>query len=246
MSAHDISEALDVLQNRVGVSEEEMASLEFLFMTALEHARHRIPNLERQVGKSPALFVQALALTYRRRDGGEDPAEWGTKDAENRSTIATATYRLLQNIKRIPGTDDAGKIDEDKLRSWVKEAQSLCAKCGRAEAGDQYIGQILSAPIGGEDGIWPCLEVRNVLEECGANEIARGVHMGVYNSRGAIWRGEGGGEERALAEKYRSWSRKLAFEYPYVASVVESIAETYDREAAREDSEAVARRRLRH
>jgi len=246
MSAYDISEALDALQKRVGVSEEEMASLEFLFVTALEHTPRRIPNLEKQVGKSPALFVQALALTCRRRDGGEDPPEWKTKDAENSSAVATATYRLLQNIKRIPGTDDAGKIDEDKLRAWVKEAQSLCARHGRAEVGDQYIGQILSAPIVGEDGIWPCLEVRNVLEECGTNDIGKGVHMGVYNSRGAHWRGEGGGQERALAEKYRSCSRKLAFEYPYVASVVESIAETYDQEGASWDSEAAVSRRLGH
>lgn len=145
-----------------------------------------------------------------------------------------------------PGTDnETGKINEKDLRTWVKEAQSLCAKYGRAEIGDQKIGQILSAPIIGDDGVWPCKEVRSVLEECGTADIAK-VHMGVYNSRGAHFRGEGGGEERALAEKYRNWSRKLAFENPYVASVVEGIAETYDREAAREDSEAAVRRRLRH
>src|SRR5439155_23729598 len=97
-----------------------MARLEFLFVQALEHSKHRIPNLEKQVGKSPALFVQALALTYRRKDGGEDPPEWGVKDTEHRSGVATAAYRLLENIKRIPGTDnDTGKIDEEALRAWV-------------------------------------------------------------------------------------------------------------------------------
>lgn len=84
------------------------------------------------------------------------------------------------------------------------------------------------------------------MEECGNEDIASGVHRGVYNARGAHWRGEGGGQERALAEKYRNWARELGFEYPYVASVVESIAVTYDHQAAREDSEAVVRRRLRH
>ena len=57
---------------------------------------------------------------------------------------------------------------------------------------------------------------------------------------------EGGGQERASAERYRNWSQKLAFEHPYVASLVESLADTYDHEAAREDSEAAVRRRLRH
>jgi addiction module HigA family antidote len=244
---HYLSDALDTLQKRAGVGEEEMARLEFLYLRALEHTSHRIPNLEKQVGKSPALFVQALALTYRRKDGGEDPPEWKPKDAEHGSAVGTAAYRLLENVKRIPGTDnETGRINEKDLRTWVKEAQCLCAEYGRAEIGDQKIGQILSAPIIGDDGVWPCKEIRNVLEECGTSDLATGVQIGVYNSRGAHFRAEGGGDERALAEKYRNWSRKLAFEYPYVANVVEGIAETYDRQAEMEDSEAAVRRRLMH
>ncbi len=246
MEAHYLSEALTFLQKRAGVSEEEMARLEFLFVTVLEHTSHRIPNLEKQVGKSPALFVQALALIYRRNDGGEDPPEFRAKDGEHSSAVGTAAYRLLVNIKRIPGTDDAGKIDEEALRAWVKEAQCLCVKYGRADIGDEKIGQLLSAPVVGADGIWPCEQVRNVLEECGTSNIATGVQIGVYNSRGVHARGEGGGQERALAEKYRSWSRKLAFEYPYVANLVEGIAERYDRQAEMQDSESAVRRRLRH
>ena len=39
-----------------------------------EHkSNHGIPNLEREIEKSPVLFVQALALIFRREDGGEDP-----------------------------------------------------------------------------------------------------------------------------------------------------------------------------
>src|SRR6185437_7117461 len=247
IESHYLSEALDTLQKRTGVTEEEMARLEFMYVGALEHTPHRIPNLERQIGKSPALFVQVLAMAFLRRDGGEDPPEWKPKSDDHRSALATAAYRLLQNFKRIPGTDvETGKISKEALRTWVKETQTLCAKYGRAKIGDQYIGQVLSSPVVGDDGVWPCQEVREVLEECGNDDVATGVHMGVYNSRGAHWRGEGGGEERALAEKYRNWSRKLASEYPYVSSVVESIAETYGQEAAREDSEAAVRRRLRH
>ncbi|HWZ42429.1 MAG TPA: HigA family addiction module antitoxin [Candidatus Saccharimonadales bacterium] len=244
--AHYLSKALNALQKRVGVSEDEMARLEFLFVSELEHTSHRIPNLEKQIGSSPALFVQALALIYPRQDGGEDPPEWVVNGDGQRSAVGTAAHRLLENVKRIPGTDDAGKIDEKALRDWIKEAQSLCIKHGRAEIGDRRIGQLLSAPTIGADGIWPSEQVRNVLEECGTAHIATGVQIGVYNARGAHFRGEGGGEERELAEKYRNWSRKLAFEYPYVANLVEGIAETYERQAAREDSEAVVRRRLGH
>jgi len=246
MDGYHLSEALDILQKRAGVSEDEMARLEFLFIRVLEHQPHRIPNLEKQLGKSPALFVQAIGLIYRRKDGGEDPPEWKVDDAEKGSALGTAAYRLLANFRRIPGTDDNGKIDEEALRTWVKQSQSLCAQYGRAEIGDQKIGEILSAPIIGKDGIWPCEEVRKILEECGTSEVTEGFQIGVYNSRGVHARGDGGGQERTLAEKYRAWTRQLAFEYPYVATVVEGIAQRYDRQAAWEDSEAAVRRRLMH
>ena len=243
---HYLSEALNTLQVRTGVTEEEMARLEFLFITALEYTGHRIPNLEKQVGKSPGLFVQALALIYRRSDGGEDPPEWKAKDEEQAVALATAAHRLLRNIKRIPGTDTAGKIDEQALSAWVKEARSLCIKSGRAEIGDQMIGQLLSAAAVGTDGAWPCEEVRKALEENPTRDIATGVQVGVYNSRGAHYRGEGGGQERALAQTYRSWSRALAFQYAYVSNLLEGIAQRYDREAEMEDSDAAVRRRLIH
>jgi len=95
-------------------------------------------------------------------------------------------------------------------------------------------------------GVWPCAVVREVLEEMGSPDIALGMLIGVYNSRGVHWRGEGGAQERGLAEKYRNWSRQLAFEYPYVANLLEQIATGYDRDAAREDSEAAVHRRLRY
>jgi addiction module HigA family antidote len=246
LDAYSLSSALKVLQGRSGVSEEELARLEFLFLKALEHTDHGIPNLERQVGKSPALFVQALALICRRNDGGQDPPEWQVDDAEQRSAVGTAAYRILENVRRLPGTDEAGKVNEEALKAWVKEVRSLCVQYGRAKIGDQKLGELLSAPIMGADGIWPCEEVRAVLEECGTDDIATGVQVGVYNSRGAHFRAEGGGEERDLAAKYRNWSRKLAFDYPYVADLVDGIAAAYDREAAMWDSEAVAQRRLRH
>ena len=68
-----ISSALSTLDGRPGVTRDEMARLEFLFIRALDHSEHGIPNLERQLAESPRLFVQVLALTFKRNDDGEDP-----------------------------------------------------------------------------------------------------------------------------------------------------------------------------
>jgi hypothetical protein len=240
-----ISSALSILAGRPGVTRDEMARLEFLFIRALDHSEHGIPNLERQLVESPRLFVQVLALTFRRNDDGQDPPEWGIQ-TEHREALWSAAYSLLNRIRRIPGTADDGIIRAADLKAWVTEARSLCLEHGRADIGDQKIGQILAAAPLGDDGIWPCTPVRELLEDIASHEIATGMGIAAYNSRGVHHRSVAGADERALAAKYRTWSRQLAFEYPYVANLVEQIAARYDHEADRENSDAAVRRRLRH
>jgi hypothetical protein len=169
-----------------------------------------------------------------------------SEDKERKEAAFSASYALLGKIKRIPGTGDDGVINASSLKEWVTEVCSLCVKYGRARIGDQKIGQILAGAPAGDDGIWPCKPVRDVLEEIGSPDIAIGGSVAVYNSRGVHARGEGGDQEREIAEKFRNWSRQLAFEYPYVANLVAQIANSYEHDAMREDSDAAVRRRLRY
>jgi addiction module HigA family antidote len=241
-----LSEALTSLDGRTGVTPDEMAQLEFLFIEALDHSEHGIPNLERQIAASPGIFVQAVALAFKRSDDGLDPAEWRIDDSERRAAVASAAYRLLGRIGRIPGTGKDGTVNTEALLAWVTEVRRLCEEYGRAEIGDQMIGQLLSKAPAEEDGLWPCLPVCEVMERIGSQHIARGFGVGVYNSRGVHARGEGGTQERELAAKYRGWAQKLAFEYPYVSAALENIAAGYDREAEWHDSDARVRKRLRY
>jgi addiction module HigA family antidote len=241
-----ISSALSILDGRPGVTRDEMARLEFLFIRALDHSQHGMPNLERQLVESPRLFVQVLALTFKRKDDGQDPPEWRVQNAAQREAVWSAAYTLLDKIRRIPGTAADGTINAVDLKAWITEARSLCREYGRADIGDQRIGHILAAAPVGDDGIWPCAPVREVLEEISSPEIAIGLQVAVYNARGVHYRDENGADERALASKYRAWSRQLAFEYPYVANLLEQIAARYEHEADREVSDAAVRRRLRH
>lgn len=240
-----ISDALDSLDGRAGVTLNEMAQLEFLFIHVLDDSKHGIPNLETQISQSPLLFVQALAFAYKRSDEGEDPPEWRIENPEQRAAIASSAYDLLRQVKKIPGTEN-GRIDAIALSSWIAEVRRLCREYGRADIGDHYIGQLLAKAPEGENGIWPCEAVCEAMEGIASSEIGRGFHLGVYNSRGAHWRGEGGEQERELAAKYRAWAERLHFEYSYVGGVLEGIAASYEREAGREDSEAKIRKRLRY
>jgi len=106
------------------------------------------------------------------------------------------------------------------------------------------IGQLLSRAPAGEDGVWPSRPVCEALEWVGSQEVAKGFRVGAYNSRGAHWRDEGGKQEREIGARYRGFAKRHAFEYPYVAGVLESIASSYDREASWNDADAKVSSRL--
>ncbi|MBB6465849.1 hypothetical protein HNQ96_001707 [Aminobacter lissarensis] len=240
-----ISDALNSLDGRAGVTRDEMAQLEFLFIDALDHSEHGIPNLENQIAESPVVFVQAVALAFKRRGEGKDPSEWMIENPEQRGAVASAAHRLLDRIKKIPGTDENGRIDAAALAAWLAEVRRLCSEYGRTEIGDHCLGQLLAKAPEGENGIWPCEPVCEAMEGVASPEIGRGFYIGVHNSRGVHWRGDGGEQERALAAKYRARAERLHFDYPYMGGVLEDIATSYEREANRQDSEAKITKRLR-
>ena len=247
----NLSKALDSLDGRSGVTVDEMAQLEFAFIDALvpfggsRRQTHGIPNLERRIAESPGLFVQAVALLYRREDDGQDPPEWRVDDPE-RSSVGTGAYRLLDRIRCVPGADTEGKIDPHALRQWVTEARRLCRQHGRFRMGDRHIGQLLSRAPSEREDAWPRRAVCEVLETVASRDVADGFAMGVFNARGVVSHGweEGGEQERTLSAKYRAWARRCNFEYPFVTRILERIADRYEHDAEREDSGVLVMKRL--
>ena len=244
LSQYYISVALEELTGRSDIPREELARLEFAYIEILGHSEHGIPNLERELSESPTLFVQVLALAFRRSDNGEDPADWRPGKPENARAVATAAHKLLFQVKRIPGTREDGQIDPIILKDWLTQARLLAATHGRENIVDIVLGQWLARSPMGTDGVWPCEPVREVLEELGTAKILEGTYTGILNSRRAFYRAEGGQAERALANRYRDWSHSLANQFPFVARILEEVAATYDHDAVREDTETSIMRRL--
>ncbi|WP_127520154.1 HigA family addiction module antitoxin [Mesorhizobium sp. Z1-4] len=244
LSAYDIGEAIKELNGRPGIRPDEMAQLEFIYLRVLEDSEHGIPNLENQIAESPSLFVQAIAYVFKRDDESDDPEELQV-DPERGADMARSAFHLLERMRKIPGTDKNGVIQPDKLRDWLMAVREQANELARADVTDGRIGQLLCKAPADDDGVWPCRAVCDALEWMSSPEVSSGFQVGTRNSRGVHWRGEGGDQERELAAKYRGWATKLGYEFPYVANVLSSIADSYEREAQWEDTEAKVRRRLR-
>ncbi len=240
---YNISEALDSLNNRPGVTRDEMAELEFMFINPLEYSQHGIPNLENQITESPAFFAYVVALIYKRSDDGEDPLEWKIEDPKQREAAAWAARHLLRVITKIPGTNDDGEIDGHVLAAWISEVRQLCRNYARVDIGDHCIGELLAKAHAGKNGIWPSEAVCEAMEGIASTKIGEGFYFGTRNSRGVIELDEGGKQEHERATKYRVWAEHLLFDYPFVARVLEDIAASCERDAEMWDSNAEVRKR---
>ncbi len=240
---YSISEALDSLDSRPGVTRDEMAELEFMYINALEYSQHGIPNLENKITESPAFFAHVVARTYKRSDDREDPPEWRIEDPRQKSIAALAARQLLNEITNIPGMNDDGKIDGHALAAWISEVRQLCRDYARSDRGDHCIGELLAKAPAGKNGIWPCEAVCEALEDMASKEIGEGFYIGTLDARGVVDRGEGGKQEHELAAKYRAWSEHLLFDYPFVGRILEDIAASYEHEAEMWDSDAEVRKR---
>ncbi|MXX72820.1 MAG: helix-turn-helix domain-containing protein [Gemmatimonadetes bacterium] len=245
LDAFHIQEALTSLNERAGVIREDMAALEFMYLDVIDNSEYGLPNLEQQITSSPALYFRALALAFRHHDHGHEPPDWQIDDPQRAAAIASKARKLLDRVKRLPGTDESGKVHLTALLNWIGELRELCEKHDRAAIGDRAIGQLFSRidPIP-EEGAWPRVEVCEVLERTAAKDIGVGFCIGVHNARGVHYRGEDGEPERRLSARFRRLASEHAFEYPFVAGLLEEIASDYDREAKWHDTEGEVRKRL--
>lgn len=244
LDGYRLSDAMKHLNASRELSMDEMASLEVALVDTLTHNDYGIPNLEKKISSEPASFVQLIALMYKRRDGGTDPEQFQIPDDANKEAIFHNVYRVLDYIRRTPGSNDAGEIDVAALIHWIKEVRAQLADLSRGEIGDQCIGQLLGRCQPGKDGIWPHEAVRLALESVGTEQISRGMELAVYNSRGAVWRGHGGDQERALESKYRAWAHALAPKHPFTSRMLNNIADGYRLDAEWHDTDDNVRKRL--
>ena len=184
---------------------------------------------------NPEYFINLLSLIYRPRTDTEDAIREYSEEQRRRAGKA---YQLLLSWKDVPGSRDDGTVDELTLLDWIKAARSLAQERGLLEVCDSRIGEVLAYARGESDESWPCIPVRDALEEISVNseEILKGFSVGIFNKRGLVTRSlrEGGDQERDLARTFRAFADACQGEWtgrrrPFVAS------RSYEEDARQED-----------
>ena len=222
---------------------ERIARLEWSYLPVLEHSDRKF-TLHRMMADSPDFFVDLITKVFRARDEAkeakvEEEEDETTPDEATRN-IALNAYRLLDSWKSVPGLNEDGQLDADRLRAWVSRARAELSRLKRRAVGDSQIGRVLAYSPADADGPWPAIRIRDLLEELQSPELENGLKVEIYNQRGVTTRGleSGGAQERELAARYRADADRLADRWPRTAALLRSVSDSYEREARREDEDA--------
>ena len=233
-----VEELLQELDGRKDAREEQIASLEWAYLALLEHSRRPSVVLHRSMSSNPNFFVEVLSAAFHAAN--KERPNWSTEEAERRRNIASHANRLLDSWNKIPG-ETAGVIDGVALTEWVKQARRLCNEADRSRIGDQFIGAMLASGSRDAHKIWiPPIPVREVIEKIKNRDLELGIELAIHNSRGVTKRDplEGGEQERAIAQKYRGYSKAMSIDWPRTSALFERIARSFEDSAKIYDTDA--------
>ncbi|MEM6610212.1 MAG: HigA family addiction module antitoxin [Pseudomonadota bacterium] len=238
---YTIEKAFELLNTRGSVSQDRMAALEFVYLEVFKYDKGNIPNLQAEVNENPALLCDAISLAYKSKKDMDE-----VELTEERKKAAKNAHTFISALSAVPGVDEKGRISSEKLKDWILEARRLGDRSGHRNMVDYQIGELLAHAPDGDDEVWPCEPVREVINDLYSEDMEQGISIGRYNARGATWRGEGGAQERAIAKQYDTWAKACELEFPRTASVLRGMAGKYNKDAEWHDNEAMIRRRMRY
>jgi len=235
--SYDIVRVLRELQSNLDIDEKRLARIEWMYVRIFHHNDIQPVALLKEVMKNPSFFVHLICLIFKANPPIE--GEFSDLSPESRRQQAENAWYLLELADQLPGQSDTQEVNAAQLQEWIEKVREECAQRNRRVIGDEYIGKLLSHSPSGSDGIWPHEAVRDIIEQYESRDVEEGIEVGLFNQRGVTSRtlGEGGKQERELAEKYRQQADEIKYMWPRTAAMLGRVADSYNRFAARWDLE---------
>lgn len=231
-----IASAIDTLVKDEAVPRRDIAVLQFQYFSAFELRKGAL-TLFSELAKDPGLFMELATLAFKPRDVDDDRPDVDP-------SVRSNAWQVMHQGRCVPGLAEDGMVDSALFHVWVAEVRERARHSHRQAAIDSTIGTWLSRCPADPDGLWPCLPVRELLEDPTAGSIRNGFVSGVRNNRGVHSRGilDGGEQERVLAAQYRELAQSLVGIFPETAECLSEIARGYEHEARLHDDDAAMMR----
>lgn len=221
-----ISNIIKYLQNEIPSCDEELATIELLWIKLFHNSMEQKPVcLNKKLLTDAEFFVYALCFVYKPRK--EKDLE--VKD-ETSKIFADLFYYALDRLQAPTDFSFAG----ESFSAWVRKVIELAKVADRYEIACQHIGKVLFHAPADPCGLWIDKEAAINLEQFA--EIRTGFCLEAINSRG-VYIGSEGKEEEAISQAYAQKAAELRNAGFFVfAESVEDIAKDYAQQARMERS----------
>lgn len=238
LSSYHLGEMLEHLEGADEIDRIMLIQLEFALFPALGYGEEGRANfLYEAITSEAPLFNELIRLIYKPEHG-----EHKEQDETSQEAAKTA-WHILNGCKKVPGSLQDETIDETVMVSFVEAVCEQGRHDDRLTMCEQTLGQIL-AHCKPDNDTWPPSAVSRLLDRGEFEQMRRGFELGTFNKRGVTSRsyGEGGAQERTLAQYYRNQAENIQHTCPATSTMLESIAQNYERHAQREDDQAGLRK----
>jgi len=218
---YTIQELIKFLQ-RGDNHNEDLIRIEWKYLEFLDGIDDCSPvTTWKEMANNPNFFMKILKL-YK-----GDPENKTEKSIES----AKKSFSVLYHWKSIPGLQDNGTIDVEKLDNWIETVKIEASKCGLLRLAQEEFGKVSFYSPQDPDGFFINRRIAFYLQ----NETAEGVRVGysveAFNSRGAYWVDPTGKPEFELEEKYNNLANAADEEGMFrFANTLREIAQNYHNE----------------
>lgn len=238
-----IQRIIKLLSLRKDMSEHLLASLELKFIEFLDNEARKPLNTEILIESEPTYFAQLIAYAYERVNGNVD---FKTESESNIRRRAVKARKMLDRLKRIPGRDENGTINGERMLRWIKEVRRLCQARSLENFCDRTIGRMFAKAIQSDISNWPTEPILGVLEEVLTEDMSKGLvsslYLYSYNKPASTYGGE---HDRKEARWHSEKAGFLRITHQKVAIIHDRVAKYLNETAGDEVEKEKLDERLR-
>lgn len=233
MDAYQTVELIKALQAAQGTSADDLFHIEWAYLPLLDRHSDAAPKLLWQrLATEPAFYCEVIRLVFHSKKEERSTEE----PAEERKRVATNAYRLLSEWRSPPGLQGDGTFDGSAFTAWLGAVKQECDVTGHLEVAMTMLGHSLMYVPADPDGLWINRSVAAALNAKDAGDMRDGLRTELFNSRG-VHGFTAGREELELAKKYRTQADSVELAgFHRLATTLKELADSYERDAARESS----------
>lgn len=224
IDVYDIKEIIKDLQDN-NYDEEELFMVEWSYLPILgDYDNYRPITIERKLSQEPQIFNDILCLAYKSHKSEKN-------NQNSNEKLAINAYRLLNIWKLVPGYDEKGNMDKNKLNEWFDKSVEIAKENDRLEVALMSIGHVFFYAKEDQDGFWIDRNIAEILNRDKNEEVRRGYSTQAFNSLGVVNVDKEGKVCLKEEEKWRKRADLCQTKYFRFANTLRELADTFHEQA---------------